>query len=55
MLLMALWSMFGPRVIIGTYINVVYQLMLHTKYHGCRPGGFGQEHFFYVFTICNAM
>ena len=43
-------------VIIGTYLNVVYQLMLHTKYQGSRPGGFRQEDFFYyVFTICKTM
>ena len=41
-----LWSMFSPRVIIETYLNVVYQLMLHTKYQGSRPGGFRQEDFF---------
>ena len=40
------WSMFGPRVIIGTYLNVVCQLMLHTKYQGFRPAGFRQEDFF---------
>ena len=38
--------MFGPRVIIGTYLNVVCQLMLHTNYQGSRPGGFRQEDFF---------
>ena len=38
-----LWSIFGPRVIIGTYLNVVYQMMLHTKYQGSRPVGFRQE------------
>ena len=26
--------------------------MRHTKYQGSRPGGFRQQHFFYVFTIC---
>ena len=26
--------------------NVVYQMMLHTKYQGSRPGGFRQEYFF---------
>ena len=38
--------MFGPRVIIGTYLNVVYQLMLHTKYQGSSQGGLRQEDFF---------
>ena len=46
--------MFGPRVIIGTYLNVVYQLILHIKYQGSRPGVFPQEDF-YVFTICKSM
>ena len=41
--------MFGPRVIIGTYLNGVYQLMLHTKYQGLR--WFQTRRFFYVFTI----
>ena len=41
----ALWSMFGSRVIIGTYLNVVYKLMLHTKYQGSRPGAFRKEYF----------
>ena len=41
----ALWSMFGPIVIIRTYLNVIYQLMLHTKYQGSRPGGFRHEYF----------
>ena len=40
-----LWSMFGLRVIIGAYLNVVYQLMLHTKYQGSRPGVFRQDNF----------
>ena len=35
-----------PRVIIGTYLNFVYQLMLHTKYQGSRPGGFRQKYVF---------
>ena len=38
----------GPcsvQVIIGTYLNAVCQLMLHTKYQGSRPGGFRQEDF----------
>ena len=30
---------------IGTYLNVVDQLMLHTKYQGSRPGGFRQDFF----------
>ena len=37
--------MFGLRVIIGTYLIIVYQLMLHAKYQGSRPDGFRQEHF----------
>ena len=43
------------RVMIGTYLFVMYQLLLHAKYQGSRPGGFRQEHFLYVFTICKAM
>ena len=38
--------MFDTRVIVGTYLNIVYQLMLHTKYQGSRSGGFRQEVFF---------
>ena len=37
------------RVIIGAYLIVVYQLMLHTKYQGSRLGGFRQEDFFLCF------
>ena len=43
-----LCSMFCHRVIIGTYLNFVYQLMLHTKYQGSRPGGFRQKYVFMV-------
>ena len=42
--------MFGLRVIIGTYLIIVYQLMLHAKYQGSRPDGFRQEYFF-MFSI----
>ena len=49
------WSMFGPRVIIGKYLNFVYQLMLHTEYQGSRPGGFRQKYVFNVFTMCKSM
>ena len=40
-----LWSVTGPRVIIGTYLNFDYQLMLHAKYQGSRPGGFRENMF----------
>ena len=43
--------MVDHRAIIWAYLNVVYQVMLLTKYQGYRPSGFRQEDCFYVFTL----
>ena len=33
----------GPCSVEHNYLNVVYQLMLHTKCQGSRPGGYRQK------------
>ena len=41
-------AIFDPRGMIGRIYKKDYYTLLHTKYEGSRPCGFGEEDFFYV-------
>ena len=44
-------AIFDPRGMVGRIYKEDHYILLHTKYESSGPCGFGEEDFFYVFSM----